>query len=77
MPLHEGNRSTPGVRKHEVLMEKDGITVTVKDSSVAVYERNGWTRVDDGTSETDPETGADDHQGGGFLSGVLLGKDDE
>ncbi len=69
---------TPKRNKNaDVEIERDGITATVKESSLAAYARHGWTRVEDGTSETDPETGADDHQGGGFLSGLLPHKNEE
>lgn len=37
--------------KREVALEKDGIEITVMASSVARYEDDGWTRVEDGSSE--------------------------
>lgn len=33
-------------------IEKDGIRATVMDKSLKVYLRNGWTVVEDGSSET-------------------------
>jgi len=35
----------------EVELTKDGLTATVMSSSAKAYERLGWTRTDDGSSE--------------------------
>lgn len=55
-------------RTPEVQIKKDveGVTVygSCRASALSAFQRHGWTLVDDGTSETDPEdTGADDDEG--------------
>lgn len=48
-----------------ICKDVDGVTVygVCSPQSLAAYKRHGWTPVDDGDSETDPEdtSGADDH----------------
>lgn len=40
----------------QIKVTKDGQEGTIMESSWRVYERNGWTRADDGSSEpTEPE----------------------
>jgi len=38
-----------------ITISKEGREATIKDSSWKVYERNGWTRADDGSSEGSTE----------------------
>lgn len=42
-----------------VKIEKDGITGEVTKESLKAWERNGWTAVDDGSSNQ-PESSGDD-----------------
>lgn len=52
------------VKIHKVLESGEEFTGFCAPSALKVYERHGWTAVDDGDSETDLETpsGADDPQ---------------
>lgn len=38
----------------QVKITKGDSEATIQESSLKVYERNGWTRADDGSSEAGP-----------------------
>jgi hypothetical protein len=38
----------------QIKITKDGQEATIMESSWRLYERNGWTRADDGSSEAGP-----------------------
>jgi hypothetical protein len=38
-----------------ITISKDGSEATIPEASWPVYERNGWTRADDGSSEEPQE----------------------
>lgn len=38
-------------RRQEVQLQKDDVTISVMPSSVPRYQKNGWTKVEDGSSD--------------------------
>lgn len=41
--------------ERDMKVTKDGLEAIIKDSSWKLYERLGWTRADDGSSESSTE----------------------